>query len=293
MSTRILSGQELVDTLRQHCDAVKERIWIASPYIGNIEDVQRIIGNEWMHSHIDFRVLTDIESGFICPDTYQRITSSPHTAIKSLLSLHAKIYLIDDWCLLTSANLTGMAFSARHEIGQEIAENDVQNVIELFETWWEEANPVLSYTQSSSFNTISEREDSSSYKKKYQLPSSPSETVKERTPQANYSGIAVKIDKSISEGKELYEAARKAWKLSLDRANRYGRYLLAIHDGIVQGIYVGEWKRSLEHPGRIEFSGGLASEDIRMRYCGKSYPEYYQIKGTRNPVRYIDLRDFE
>ena len=112
MSTIILSGQHLVNALREHCDQAKERIWIASPYIGNFKDVQKIIGGNWMRSHVDFRVLTDVESGFIRHDTYTQFKESPNTEIRSLLSLHAKIYLIDDWCLLTSANLTGMAFSA-------------------------------------------------------------------------------------------------------------------------------------------------------------------------------------
>lgn len=293
MSTKILSGQELVDTLRQHCDNAKERIWIASPYIGNIKDVQKIIGNNWKESHMDFRVLTDIESGFIRPDTYQNFTCSPNTAIRSLLSLHAKIYLADDWCLLTSANLTGMAFSARYEIGQEIAENDVQSVTELFESWWEKADPIQSYTQSISYSKISEIEDSPSYKKKYKLPPSPSETNQEVATLANHSGIAVKISKSISERKELYEATRKAWKLSLDRANRDGRYLLAIDSGKVQEVYIGEWKPSIDYPDRIEFSGEPAPENIRVRYRGKPYPKCYQIKGSQNPARYIDLRKFE
>ena len=95
-----------------------------------------------MRSHIDFRVLTDVESGFIRHDTYTGFIASPHTEIRSLLSLHAKIYLIDDWCLLTSANLTGMAFSARHEVGQVVS---VQSRCQLFDQWWRKAEMSLLY----------------------------------------------------------------------------------------------------------------------------------------------------
>ncbi|MFC2462587.1 MAG: phospholipase D family protein [Porphyromonas endodontalis] len=130
----ILSGQNLVDTLREQCEQAKERIWIASPYIGNFKDVQKIIGGNWMRSHVDFRVLTDVESGFIRRDTYAQFKESPNTEVRSLLSLHAKIYLIDDWCLLTSANLTGMAFSARHEVGQVVS--GIEQVVTLFDQWW-------------------------------------------------------------------------------------------------------------------------------------------------------------
>lgn len=170
MGIKILSGQELVDTLRQHCDDAKERIWIASPYIGNITDVQKIIGVNWMRSHIDFRVLTDIESGFIRPDTYEAFTSSLKTEIRSLIGLHAKIYLIDDWCLLTSANLTGMAFSARHEVGQQIVSRDgISSVTDLFECWWKKSKGASDLPRIRS-KALVDREDTRKYKRLYKLP---------------------------------------------------------------------------------------------------------------------------
>ena len=163
----ILSGQSLVDTLREHCDQAKERIWIASPYIGSFKDVQKIIGGNWMRSHIDFRVLTDVESGFIRHDTYTGFIASPNTKIRSLFNLHAKIYLIDDWCLLTSANLTGMAFSARHEVGQVVS--GPEQVVKLFDQWWRKAQAVSSLPPSPS-KTITDREDLPKPKRLYKLP---------------------------------------------------------------------------------------------------------------------------
>ena len=167
MSTIILSGQHLVNALREHCDQAKERIWIASPYIGNFKDVQKIIGGNWMRSHIDFRVLTDVESGFIRHDTYTGFIASPNTKIRSLFNLHAKIYLIDDWCLLTSANLTGMAFSARHEVGQVVS--GPEQVVKLFDQWWRKAQAVSSLPPSPS-KTITDREDLPKPKRLYKLP---------------------------------------------------------------------------------------------------------------------------
>ena len=163
----ILSGQNLINALREHCDQAKKRIWIASPYIGNFKDVQKIIGGNWMRSHIDFRVLTDVESGFIRRDTYAQFKESPNTEIRSLLSLHAKIYLIDDWCLLTSANLTGMVFSARHEVGQVVS--GLEQVVQLFDQWWRKAQAVSSVPKSPS-KTITDKEDSNKYKVLYKLP---------------------------------------------------------------------------------------------------------------------------
>ena len=167
MSTIILSGQHLVNALREHCDQATKRIWIASPYIGSFKDVQKIIGGNWMRSHIDFRVLTDVESGFIRHDTYTRFIASPHTKIRSLFNLHAKIYLIDDWCLLTSANLTGMAFSARHEVGQVVS--GLEQVVKLFDQWWKKAQAVSSVPKSLP-KSLADREDLPKPKRLYKLP---------------------------------------------------------------------------------------------------------------------------
>ena len=163
----ILSGQSLVDTLRERCDQATKRIWIASPYIGIFKDVQKIIGGNWMRSHIDFRVLTDVESGFIRHDTYTGFIASPNTEIRSLFNLHAKIYLIDDWCLLTSANLTGMAFSARHEVGQVVSGPEL--VVTLFDQWWRKAQAVSSVPKSLP-KSLADREDLPKPKRLYKLP---------------------------------------------------------------------------------------------------------------------------
>ena len=210
MSTIILSGQHLVNALREHCDQAKERIWIASPYIGNFKDVQKIIGGNWMRSHIDFRVLTDVESGFIRHDTYAGFIASPHTEIRSLLSLHAKIYLIDDWCLLTSANLTGMAFSARHEVGQVVSVPE--QVVKLFDQWWRKAEMVSSLPPSPS-KTITNKEDSTKYKVLYKLPkytSGASDQFLKKSDQFKefaslYESVTGRNQQMVDDGFTLYE----------------------------------------------------------------------------------------
>ena len=206
----ILSGQSLVDTLREHSDQAKERIWIASPYIGTFKDVQKIIGGQWMRSHIDFRVLTDVESGFIRRDTYAQFKESPNTEIRSLLSLHAKIYLIDDWCLLTSANLTGMAFSARHEVGQVVS--GLEQVVKLFDQWWKKAQAVSSLPPSPS-KTITDKEDSNKYKVLYKLPkytSGASDQFLKKCDQFKefaslYESVTGRNQQMVREGFSLYE----------------------------------------------------------------------------------------
>ncbi len=206
----ILSGQNLVNALREHCDQAKKRIWIASPYIGNFKDVQKIIGGNWMPSHVDFRVLTDVESGFIRRDTYAQFKGRPNTEIRSLLSLHAKIYLIDDWCLLTSANLTGMAFSARHEVGQVVS--GIEQVVTLFDQWWKKAQAVSSLPPSPS-KTITDKEDSTKYKVLYKLPkytSGASDQFLKKCDQFKvfaslYESVTGRNQQMVREGFSLYE----------------------------------------------------------------------------------------
>lgn len=206
----ILSGQSLVDTLREHCDQAKERIWIASPYIGTFKDVQKIIGGNWMRTHIDFRVLTDVESGFIRHDTYTGFIASPNTEIRSLLSLHAKIYLIDDWCLLTSANLTGMAFSARHEVGQVVS--GPEQVVKLFDQWWKKAQAVSSVPKSLP-KSLADREDLPKPKRLYNLPqytSGASDQFLKKCDQFKefaslYESVTGRNQQMVSDGFTLYE----------------------------------------------------------------------------------------
>lgn len=128
----VCSGRELSNVLRNACDPVQHRLWIASPYIGAWHNVRRLLGNAWWAESIEVRLLTD-EDG--CPngDTLRRFMQ--RGPIYHLPGLHAKIYIADDKVLLTSANLTGAAFSKRHEIGIMLQGQDAARVTSLYETW--------------------------------------------------------------------------------------------------------------------------------------------------------------
>lgn len=93
----------------------------------------------------------------------------------------------------------------------------------------------------------------------------------------------MKIDKAISEGRGLYDAARKHWRLSRDRANSTS-YLLAVHRGIIGGVYKGRWVKSREVSGRVEFEGKDAPQPIRDYYMEK-LPALCNSKGAQTPIR--------
>lgn len=130
----VLSGKDLSTTVRSACDGARRRLWIASPYIGGWQSVRSVLGREWWDkANIDVRLLTDEETS---PngDTLWRMEQKGH--IHHLRGLHAKIYVFDDRVLLTSANLTGAAFSQRYETGVLLSATVAKSAIELYEHWW-------------------------------------------------------------------------------------------------------------------------------------------------------------
>lgn len=138
-----LYGEDLVNELRRISDTVRNRLWIVVPYIGGKSAVEKILGENYMlNRSIDFRLLTDIaEYNNFNAETIKSFLSRGE--IKSLPGLHAKIYIIDDYCLITSANLTNTAFSKRHEIGIFLNAEDSKQSIAIFEDWWQKSATVL------------------------------------------------------------------------------------------------------------------------------------------------------
>jgi hypothetical protein len=133
----IETGSLLVNKLRSLCDCVQKRLWIASPFIGNWTAVRKILGRRWVDDgNVVVRLITDISE--ISNFNYKTIKCFHERGeIKSIKGLHAKIYIIDDWALLTSANLTNTAFSKRYEIGVFLFGEEAKSLINIYNEWWE------------------------------------------------------------------------------------------------------------------------------------------------------------
>jgi hypothetical protein len=117
-------------------DSSKERIWIAAPYIGGVSAVSRILGKKWeIASDINIRLLTDLDEcmhiSFETLMHFYRVGS-----IRSLPALHAKIYIVDESVIVTSANLTEAAFGKRYEMGVLLEGADAKDAISQFDFWW-------------------------------------------------------------------------------------------------------------------------------------------------------------
>lgn len=160
---KLLTEQEQYDTVSAMCRSAKKRVWIASPYVGDLKSIYQIIDGKWERPGVECRVLTDIDTGIFGPDTFDRMNKCG-VEIRSLRSLHAKIYIVDDECVVTSANLTGTAFLARYEMGVKL--DEVSEVEAVYNRWWDMAKGVTELPPRRK-SKHSEYEDPRGYKRKF------------------------------------------------------------------------------------------------------------------------------
>lgn len=98
---------------------------------------------------------------------------------------------------------------------------------------------------------------------------------------------------------ELYEAARGVWKVAGARASTV-QFAFAVFEGVVREVYeIGHWHPAgslvyqtrsageTDAPGRLEFSGHVALEEVRSRYQGRSVRTYLK-KNVQSPVLYVN-----
>ena len=133
-----LKPSELASELRRRVKSAKDRLWVASPYIGSWRAVRRILGSNW--KDLDAKLLTDKDSGILAKDTLKQFEAQRR--VRSLKGLHAKLYIVDDSVLLTSANLTECAFTRRYEAGIFLTGEQAENLVGLYRRLWKRAEEV-------------------------------------------------------------------------------------------------------------------------------------------------------
>ncbi|OGZ00559.1 MAG: hypothetical protein A2946_02305 [Candidatus Liptonbacteria bacterium RIFCSPLOWO2_01_FULL_53_13] len=88
--------------------------------------------------------------------------------------------------------------------------------------------------------------------------------------------------------KQIYEATRKHWKVSLARVNKI-RFACAVYRGIVREIFlIKKWVPSRAR-GRHMFQGSVAPALIRDRYLYTSVAKYWK-QGSQYPIKYVDIK---
>lgn len=108
--------------------------------------------------------------------------------------------------------------------------------------------------------------------------------AKELIPKDTDRILCVKVGKVKREN--LYEMARKYWKVKLEKAS-LATHVLAIVNGVVEAVYLPlSWKltENKDYEGRCEFVG---NEDFNSDYIGKDVRGFYGH--SANPVKYINM----
>lgn len=89
---------------------------------------------------------------------------------------------------------------------------------------------------------------------------------------------------AIASNGGLYEATRRAWRGSLEKAKKY-KYVLSVVNGIVREVYEAKvWYQY--NPDRIAFEGEVSHDSIISSLKGKLIPKKYRKKGNANPFLY-------
>lgn len=208
---KVIQGQNLVTELRRLSDKVSSRLWVAVPYIGSPTTVRKILGKEWFDlPSVSVKLITDT-SDLSCIDSKTIQYFHNRGQVKTLTGLHAKIYIVDEECLITSANLTNTAFSKRHEIGVMLDSKEAEQVIETFKVWWKKANNVKPETLTKIFKTKTASKDEKSVQlpKLFDLPTDPGSFIK------NLSKRFLNYDRLVADYEdfaEKYSSIQRLWK---------------------------------------------------------------------------------
>ncbi len=122
-------------------------------------------------------------------------------------------------------------------------------------------------------------------------------TMDEIIPEHNL--LVVSVKKSITDGNAVYDAARFAWKLNVDRARKM-EFILAHNRGHIIGVFkADEWLPATDDefadlnqdadPDRWGFVGVVAPSEILLKYFNKKLPEDFIKRGAANPIRFIEV----
>lgn len=113
--------------------------------------------------------------------------------------------------------------------------------------------------------------------------------------------ILIRIQRAYRPGMPadaLYEVTRGVWRIGPRRSA--AKYAMAVFDGIIREVYmIDDWHpaastpytvrpiQDVQRPGRWEFTGRLASNDIRERYVDASVAALWK-RGAANPILYVN-----
>jgi hypothetical protein len=187
---KTLHGAGIAQKIRELSDNVRGTVSIVSPYIGRWPAVCAILGgNWWLGSPVALRIIADTSSsGNVNSGTLKRLMDRGR--VRSLLGVHAKVYIFDDQAVVTSANLTETGFTKRYEIGIYLDRVEAEETITRFNSWWDTSGNDLTEQDISSWPThqaaFAEESEGTGLKPLWSLPEKPTDTFFNEPDQARY-----------------------------------------------------------------------------------------------------------
>jgi hypothetical protein len=126
-----------------------DRIWLASPYV-SMAAANRLIEDAASSTTGGRRLLTavnerSVRAGVLSAKALLALQANDFE-IASIENLHAKLYLVDNWALIGSGNLTGaglgLGSEGNLELGIELSPAQCRGADAIFTRWWRQADPV-------------------------------------------------------------------------------------------------------------------------------------------------------
>ena len=107
---------DLRDYMYNATNRACSRFWIISPFIGNYSFLSILFNFEkLLKFNVDLKLITDLKN--FSTQNYKTIKFfAEHGIVKSIDDLHAKLYIIDNENIVTSANFTRKAYMCNWEI---------------------------------------------------------------------------------------------------------------------------------------------------------------------------------
>ena len=137
--------------------------------------------------------------------------------IATLPGVHAKIYIIDDQAIVTSANLTETAFTKRREIGLLPSASESAQTIDIFQSWWKSEATEVGPDELANFglhrkfgNFDEDYENAFKLKSLWALPGKPADHLFD-TKEAEKTGNYAQYLQKYKELAGLYESQQRLW----------------------------------------------------------------------------------
>lgn len=124
--------------VRDISQRINSRLWIASPFIGEENLFYTLFNISKIKKHNPkFRLITDLKH--ISMKNYKVLEffiNTPNAELRTLEHLHSKLYIMDNYSVVTSANLTYYGFYVNYETAVAGDVTDIARYEQLYNELW-------------------------------------------------------------------------------------------------------------------------------------------------------------